>query len=425
MRKVLFIIFTLVAVVAFGRTYSVDEIPNVQVQDRTKYFSNPDGIVSPQVQSAIDSILVDANRRSTVEIAAVIVDDIDSSDIDDFATKLFREWGIGKKDNNNGILLLAAKDKRKFVIRTGYGAEGVMPDILAGHILYDIMAPRFKEGDYGAGMLEAAKEINRLVTDPEAAAELTSQLKNKQHGNDSGDEFFNIYLWMCGVVAIASLVLLLFLLNRCKNMPDYDKYDYTSKYVAPLWIVTVFFIFIPIVAAILLTLLRYRWRNKPHTCPRCQHKMKKLDEETDNKFLRPAEDLEERIGSVDYDVWHCDNCGEVEVLSYVNKASSYTECPVCHARALKLAGSYVIQNPTPRSEGIEEKQYICLNCRNQQRRRFKLPKTEDTSAAALAGMMIGSSMGRHGGGFGGFGGGSIGGGFGGGLTGGGGASGGW
>lgn len=106
---------------------------------------------------------------------AVIVDDIDpGTDIDTYATELFTRWGIGKSDKDNGILLLVAKDRRKAVIRTGYGAEGVMPDIISGRILYDTMFPLFKAGDYEGGLIAGTEQIYNVVTDPAAREELMS-----------------------------------------------------------------------------------------------------------------------------------------------------------------------------------------------------------------------------------------------------------
>lgn len=142
-RRFLYIIVMLFAT-AFtaAAAYTVEQIPNVHRSSRTRYVSNPDGILSESAVARIDSMLAQVWRASSAEVVVVAVDDIDhDSDIQEFATELFAEWGIGKKDKDNGLLVLIVKDQRQAVIRTGYGIEGVVPDVLAGRIIRNDMAP--------------------------------------------------------------------------------------------------------------------------------------------------------------------------------------------------------------------------------------------------------------------------------------------
>ncbi len=159
-----------------------------------------------------------------------------------------------------------------------------------------------------------------------------------------------------------------------------------------------------------------RLRTASRKCPNCSTKMKRLDEKSDNAYLTPAQDTEERIDSVDYDVWLCPNCGETDILPYVNHSKNYTPCPNCGARACTLVADRIVKSPTTREEGWGQKIYNCRNCHKDNARNYTIPK-------AAPPVVIVPPIGGRGGGFGGggFGGGS----FGGGSTGGGGASGGW
>lgn len=421
MRKILHILlFSLIAMTCEAGQYSVGELPNVQKQDHTKHLVNPDGIVSASTQAQIDSLLLDIRRQSSAEVVAVIVDDIDSDDIDSYATELFNGWGIGKGDKNNGVLILVAKDMRRGVIRTGYGAEGVLPDIISGRVLHNVMFPRFKEGDYEGGMLAGVEAVHKVITDPDAAAELMSDERDN-YDIFTGTDFLKIYLWVAVIVALSLLLFVGIMIQRKnsdKKMTDYEKYEATSKYMLPLLVISLFLIGIPILAWVVLWLVRRHWRDHRRRCQRCNTWMQKLDEDTDNKYLTYAQDLEEKLKSVDYDVWLCPHCGEKDVYSFVNRASSYKECPVCHARTMKLAGVRILREPTVRQEGIGEKQYMCLNCNHTHSDRYTIARKEPPVVLVAPG-----GGGRGGGGF--SGGGSFGGGFGGGLTGGGGASGGW
>ena len=81
--------------------------------------------------------------------------------------------------------MLVAKDRRKAVIRPGYGMEGVLPDIVCGSILREQMFPAFRRGDFDGGVTAATATIARLLTDPDAAAELQSRLEDATFGTSS------------------------------------------------------------------------------------------------------------------------------------------------------------------------------------------------------------------------------------------------
>lgn len=410
------ILAIMMAVIAWtgiqARQYAVADIPNVQLADSTRLLSNPDGIISAATAVEIDGLLTDIRRRTGAEIAAVVVDDIDSDDIDGYATELFTEWGIGDKTGDTGALILVAKDRRRAVIRTGYGIEGVLPDILAGRTLNDIMFPEFRNGDYDKGMLSGVKEIHRITTEPGAADELLAQIKEKEDAEIKSGliSYFTVGFW----ATLGLLIVILVYVSRMGKKDDSAKYRMTDRLNLIVWVLTVFFLGVPLLVALPFTLLRRHWRDHSRKCPRCGTKMHKLDEVTDNRYLNSGQDTEERVKSVDYDVWLCPKCGDTLVYAYENTHSSYTRCPYCHAKTMALVSDTVMTQPTQYRTGVGRKTMQCAHCQRTQTSDYIIPK--------LAAPVI---VGGIGGGRGGFGGGGFGGGFGGGATGGGGASGGW
>ena len=160
--------------------YSIEEIPNVHLTDKTQYVSNPDGVLRQTTVDSLNRSIAHIWQSSSAEVVAVVVNSIDGNDIDDYATALFRHWGIGKKDNNKGVLVLVSTEERKAVIRNGYGAEGILPDIICGRIIRDNMVPHFREGDYDGGMLSAVARIDSLLTTPGAVAELKSKIRERR-----------------------------------------------------------------------------------------------------------------------------------------------------------------------------------------------------------------------------------------------------
>ena len=125
MNKIIYIIGVLLAVAFTAVARSVGDVPNVHVADARKYVSNPDGVLSETTVARLDSIIAGVWRGSSAEVVVVAVGDVGGEDVNDYATELFEKWGIGKKDKDNGLLILVSEGDRKAVFRTGYGMEGV------------------------------------------------------------------------------------------------------------------------------------------------------------------------------------------------------------------------------------------------------------------------------------------------------------
>ena len=428
-RLIAIMIIALLSLTGRAAIHTADNVPNPILTDRTRFVANPDGILSPGAENRINRMLSGLRGSTTAEVAVVAVDDIDT-DENTFATDLFQRWGIGKDDKDNGVLILVVKDRKRAVIRTGYGAEGALPDIVAGRIIRDIMAPAFREGDYDRGITEAASRVVEVLSDPSVADELrSSRPDDARAGADDDDlSMAGLLLFILGICVLLTLGLGTAILAKymiVRHKADNDKY----VALAPMRPIAKAFCYlglgVPLAVYLPLKAALHRWRDSPRECPNCHHKMQKVDEEHDNNYLTPAQDLEEKLNSVDYDVWLCPECGETDIYPFVIPGSGWEECPVCHTRAMRLEKSRILRKPTTSAEGVGEREYVCRNCGNTTRQRYTIPREADDTAALAAAAILGSMAGggRRGGGFGGgvFSGGS----FVVGSTGGGGASGGW
>jgi uncharacterized protein len=112
--------------------------------------------------AALESKLVAYDDSTSIQIAVVTVPSIGDDAIEDYALKILRDWGVGNKKTNNGIVILAAIKERKVYIATGYGMEGSIPDITAKEIVDNEIIPNFKGGDadnYYRGFSHAADAI--------------------------------------------------------------------------------------------------------------------------------------------------------------------------------------------------------------------------------------------------------------------------
>lgn len=423
-RLVIISLSLLIAVIAaVARSYTPAEVPDVHKADRRAYVADPDGYLDAASVARINTMLDSVRRTTSVEPMVVVIGDMTDNDIDNFATELFGEWGLGKSDKDNGLLILAAMEPRKVAIRTGYGLEGVLPDISCGRIIRETIRPAFRDGEYGPGLVAAVSQISRVLTDPQYADELASGERDVDEGGASADEDdpFTIYL-MCAVgLTLIMLIVLISSLIGMRRKTDYERYCAISGWRAPMLILSFIGLGIPLLVTIPYILLLDHWRNHRRNCPHCGTRMVKVDEVNDNRYLTHSQDVEEQVGSVDYDVWLCPQCGETDILAYINHSLPMVVCDNCHARTAALKVNRIIQQPTATRKGIGVKEYECVNCHHRQQRRYDIEPDDSGAAAALGAAAIFGSGSRGGG----FGGGSFGGGFGGGMTGGGGASGGW
>ena len=392
--------------------YAPKDVPNVQLENEHRYLSDVVGIISPDATAHIDSVLENLRKTAGVQAAAVFIPKMpDGMDIDTYATELFTLWGLGSKGNDNGLLVLVSYWDRKYAIRTGYGLEEFLPDVICGRIERDIMVPAFKADQYSEGFRKAIDKISEVLSDPSVRQQFLDDIEKEER--EGWEDVLALYAGFCAVAACLFFLLLLCKLVVVKGQTPYKKY-LEMRTLSKVSGACAWFTFgLTLLTYIPLRIMMHRWRNGTHLCQNCGTKMEKLDEDSDNDYLTPAQDAEERIKSVDYDVWLCPTCGGTDIYRF-DEDRAYSECPYCHARTCRFARDTVLRRPTQYQEGAGVKTYECLNCKKVYSIAYKIAKL------ATPPVIIGTGgFGRGGGG------GISGGGWGGGSTGGGGASGGW
>jgi uncharacterized protein len=115
-------------------------------------------MTADQIQS-LENKLVAYDDSTSIQIAIVTVTTTGDYAIEDYALKILRDWGVGNKKTNNGIVILAAIQDHKVYIATGYGMEGSVPDITAKNIIENDIVPNFKSNDFYSGFNNAADDI--------------------------------------------------------------------------------------------------------------------------------------------------------------------------------------------------------------------------------------------------------------------------
>jgi uncharacterized protein len=150
------ILILLYTAVAWAATVSSLGSPTGYINDYTNTLNSSD-------KATLTNISNDLIKANGTEMAIAIVDTTGSKSVESFAQDLFQKWGIGKKGNDNGLLVLVALNDHKWRVQTGYGIEGVLPDTLCARIMEDQAVPAFKEGKYGKGLINAATNFKSVL----------------------------------------------------------------------------------------------------------------------------------------------------------------------------------------------------------------------------------------------------------------------
>ena len=166
-RLIGLMIFLLVATLTFAageaKQYTLQDVPNVRLNDARQYVSDPSHILSGSARDSINAVLGRLEASTGIETAVVMLPSIGEADIFNFAHELFRQWGIGKQKSNNGLLILFVMDQRKVRFTVGYGLEGTMTDAMSKRIQMQRMVPRFKAGDWDGGMVDGVRAAAQVL----------------------------------------------------------------------------------------------------------------------------------------------------------------------------------------------------------------------------------------------------------------------
>jgi uncharacterized protein len=120
-------------------------------------------VIPDRYKQQIENLAIEVFNKTRVAIVVCTMPTIGDADYRQYANELYSHWGIGVKGEDRGVLIFNVVDIRKIYIETGYGVEGFIPDAVAGDIYRQILVPNFRQGDFGAGFLEAVQAIARLA----------------------------------------------------------------------------------------------------------------------------------------------------------------------------------------------------------------------------------------------------------------------
>jgi uncharacterized protein len=143
--KRIIIALLLIVLSATGFAQDFPAKPNKLVNDYT-------GTLSAAEIQQLEQKLVAFDDSTSIQVAIAVLKSVGEYDINDYALQLGRAWGVGTKGKDNGVMIVVALGDRKISIQTGYGVEGVLPDMYTRRIIENDIKPYFKSGNYYQGL---------------------------------------------------------------------------------------------------------------------------------------------------------------------------------------------------------------------------------------------------------------------------------
>jgi uncharacterized protein len=125
----------------------------------SNYVVDEANILSPDAEAALVAKLKAFQDRTGHQFAVATVPSLQGTSVEDYGNRLFRDWGLGDKQRNDGALLLIAPNERKVRIEVGYGLEGDLTDAVSHLIIQNAILPRFKAGDMAGGIARGADDV--------------------------------------------------------------------------------------------------------------------------------------------------------------------------------------------------------------------------------------------------------------------------
>jgi uncharacterized protein len=322
-------------------------IPNPRGRNATWVTDMP-GMLRADTIAKLNSTISDFERTTGGEMAVVVIRSLDGVSIEETAVRLFTLWGIGKKSKDNGLLLLWSTGDRRVRVEVGYGLEGVLPDGKTGAILDAYVIPKFKSGEFDEGVL-------------------------------------------AGVAALLSAAR-----NEPVELPSSGSESYENSSPGIGTLLMGLLGAIPVGLGSIVGLRKLR-RHRRRRCPACQALMVCLAEDADDALLEKGQQAEERVGSVDYDVWKCESCSHHFTLRYPKWFSKFAECPQCHNHT-KSSTETVIEPASTTSSGSASVAEQCAFCSFSREYTKVLPRISSNSSSSSGSSSSGSFGGGSSGG---------------------------
>jgi len=174
---------------------SIVKAQNIEFPEPENYVSDFANVISNSVETQVNEQLYNLEQATSTQIFVVSVNDFQGTYMEDYAVKLFEEWGIGQKNKDNGLLLLFRPEGEagsRVRIEVGYGLEGALTDAMAGRILDNDFMPYYNTKDYDTAVINSVNSLEQAVK---------GEYTTDTNGGIENSPFFPIAIFVIFIIA--------------------------------------------------------------------------------------------------------------------------------------------------------------------------------------------------------------------------------
>ena len=320
--------------IGFAQT-SFPDHSNIYVND---YANLLDDKAKQRIQNHLEELFQQKLIQMTVVTISSVNDYASDSSLESFATQLFNYWGIGDRNRNDGVLILVARNDRKMRIELGFGYEKAW-DAKMKRVIDNVFIPRFKKNNYQEGIEKGVEEV-----------------------------IFSIAGYFPGEPDAGTIF-------KLKKQ--------SSRFIEgiPNWLY--FLVIFPLMW--IIKQVRKYIRHRPRDCHVCHNKMNLLDEVIDDEYLDGGQRIEEYLDSIDYDVWKCYSCNNIDIIAFKTWFSKIRACKACNYKTLTVSTT-ILESATYNRSGRKRLDYYCKNCGFEDFEIRTIPrKTKSSSSSSFGG----------------------------------------
>jgi uncharacterized protein len=158
------------------------------IPDAVGYVNDLADVLDETTEAKLEAFLDQLQRKTGAEFAILTVTTTAPETPDAYKVRVFKAWGIGKRGEDNGLLMLLAREERELKFETGYGLEGPLPDGLQSRIFRREMAPRFQSGDFAGGIIAGTQQCAaRIASEKGVTLEWDGRELRYSGRRDDGD----------------------------------------------------------------------------------------------------------------------------------------------------------------------------------------------------------------------------------------------
>lgn len=314
------------------RPLGSDAIPGVKPDG---WVFDLSGLLSAEDVAQLERLGDAVHAKEGAELVVVTVDTTGGAEPRRLATGIFNRWQLGEAGRDNGLLIFVAIGDRAAEIVLGDGIDSDAEVAKSDRIMEQELVPRFREGHNAAALVAGARAC--------------------------GAEFFGV----------ADLPV--------EAVPGVRRALYPRPWRRPHPVAIVILALLGVGSGLLG--FGHWHRHHARKCKKCGKKMCRLDEVTDDRYLEPGQAAEEKIGSVDHDVWACLDCEEVQKFAYGKFFTGHHRCPQC-ANVTASKVEKILRRATVRSTGLMQIDEKCVHCGHQATSTREIPRTPPPSSSS-------------------------------------------